>query len=149
MKHKSAILGVLVVLIVVGAGFAASPDQPFMESARSDLQKARAELNIAEHNKGGHRSNAIRYVNSAIGEINRGIAFARGHNQAHAGTLDQIFFSATSPDQPHMQSALDRLKDARNNLDRANPDKGGHRAKAIEYVNKAIDEVNLGIAAGR
>ncbi len=53
-----------------------------------------------------------------------------------------------APDQPHMQAALDHLKSARKNLDKANADKGGHRAKAIALVNQAIDEVNLGISAG-
>jgi len=47
-----------------------------------------------------------------------------------------------------MQAALDHLKSARKNLDKANADKGGHRAKAIALVNQAIDEVNLGISAG-
>ena len=52
-----------------------------------------------------------------------------------------------SVDQPHMTRALDHLKDARNNLEQATPDKGGFRAKAISLVNEAIEEVKLGIAA--
>ena len=46
-----------------------------------------------------------------------------------------------------MTRALDLLKDARNNLDQATPNKGGFRAKAISLVNEALEEVQLGIAA--
>lgn len=52
-------------------------------------------------------------------------------------------------DQPHMQSALRSLDGARIELDRATADKGGHRAAAIELVNKAIDQVKEGIAFDR
>jgi hypothetical protein len=41
------------------------------------------------------------------------------------------------------------LESARNNLDHATNDKGGHRARAIDLVKDAIDEVKRGIEAGR
>lgn len=47
--------------------------------------------------------------------------------------------------QPHMQAALRALRNARQQLDTAEPDKGGHRAKAIQLVNDAIGEVQAGI----
>ncbi|HLE24911.1 MAG TPA: hypothetical protein VI935_04585 [Thermodesulfobacteriota bacterium] len=52
-------------------------------------------------------------------------------------------------DQPHMHSALDHLRAAREQLEQASPDKGGHRVKAINLVNEAIREVKAGIEAGR
>ena len=48
--------------------------------------------------------------------------------------------------QPHMHSALEALRSARRHLDLATPDKGGHRAKAIDHVNAAIRETEAGIA---
>jgi len=48
-----------------------------------------------------------------------------------------------------LQAALDALESARNNLEKANPDKGGHRAKAIDLVKDAISEVRMGIQAAR
>jgi len=48
-----------------------------------------------------------------------------------------------------MQTALIALESAKNNLDKAMADKGGHRAKAIDYVKDAISEVKEGIEAGR
>ena len=48
--------------------------------------------------------------------------------------------------QPHMHAAIDHLRAARQSLERADPDKGGHRVKAIELVDRAIGEVEAGIA---
>lgn len=132
------ILGIAILLVGLAAiGQAATPDQPFMQAARADLMKAKAELQLATRDKGGHRAKALSLVNQAIAEVGRGIAFDRRHNHALRG------------DQPHMQAALDALNNARGNLNQATADKGGHRAKAIELVRAAIDEVNLGIQAAR
>lgn len=51
--------------------------------------------------------------------------------------------------QPMMQSALRHLKSARADLNKATADKGGHRAKALDAVNEAIDQVEKGIAYDR
>ena len=51
-------------------------------------------------------------------------------------------------DQPHMQNALGDLNAAQGELQVAVPDKGGHRVNAINLVQQAINEVNLGIQAG-
>ena len=50
-----------------------------------------------------------------------------------------------SADQPHMQAALDHLRAARAELDKADQDKGGHRARAIRLVDDAIAQVEKGI----
>jgi len=50
-----------------------------------------------------------------------------------------------SADQPHMQAALDHLRAAKGELEKAEADKGGHRAKAIALVNDAIAQVEKGI----
>lgn len=127
----------IVILALFAAAPAVVPDQPFMEAARADLQKAKAELQLAMRDKGGHRAKALGLVNSAIGQVNAGIQYARRHNHAAV------------PDQPHMQAALDALNSAKDNLDKAEADKGGHRASAIQLVNDAISEVRRGIEAAR
>jgi hypothetical protein len=48
--------------------------------------------------------------------------------------------------QPHMRAALASLKAAKGHLQEATPDKGGHRAKALESVATAIKETEEGIA---
>ena len=59
-----------------------------------------------------------------------------------------LFFVSgwVSADQPHMRAALNALRTARNELQIASANKGGHRAKAIDLVNQAITQVEKGIA---
>ena len=140
MLNRKRVLGILVLLVSLAA--ISYADQPRMQTARTNLQQARAQLREALRNKGGHRAKAIEYINTAISEVNLGISFDRRHNHALLAML------ATSPDQPHMKRALDLLRDAKANLEAATSDKGGHRVKAIGYVNNAIDEVKKGIDAG-
>lgn len=137
MKIKTVLAILFILVSAAVASAAAPPDQPNMTAARANLQTAKSELQAAMRDKAGHRAKAQALVNQAIGEVNAGIAYARRHNHA------------SSPDQPHMQAALAALNDALNNLNQAEADKGGHRAKAIDLVNRAISEVNLGIQAGQ
>jgi len=137
MKHTT-ILSMLAILLLV-VSVSARPDQPNMQSAKINLQNAKAQLIAASPNKGGHRAKAINLVNEAIAEVNRGIAFDRRHNHAILNAL---------PDQPHMQAALDFLRNAKSDLERATSDKGGHRVNAIKLVDQAIDETKKGMEAG-
>ena len=50
--------------------------------------------------------------------------------------------------QPRMEAALASLQSAKTELEVAKHDKGGHRVKAIELTNQAIEQVKKGIAAG-
>lgn len=136
----------LLMLLGIAAIATALPDQPFMKAARGDLITARNQLQQATPDKAGHRLKAIGLVNDAIVEVNAGIAFDRRHNHADF-TAEELF--AAAPDQPHMQTALVALESAKNNLERATADKGGHRAKALDYIKDAISEVKKGIEAGR
>jgi len=132
---------VLVLLAVVLASFSlAQADQPQMREAREHLVAARAALLRADANKGGHRQKAIGLVNSAIAEVDRGIAFDRRHNHAQPS-------ASGAPDQPNMRAALDELNKARKNLENGTSDKGGHRAKAMDLIDRALVQVNLGIDA--
>ena len=145
MLNRRRILGVVILLCTFAA--IAYADQPYMRAARTDLQQARAQLQAALANKGGHRVNAIEHVNKAIDYVNSGIVWDRRHNHAQRA-LGEVFTLTASPDQPHMQAALDLLRQAKSDLERATSDKGGYRKKAIDEVNKAIDETKKGIDAG-
>jgi hypothetical protein len=143
MLNRRSIFGVVVLLCTISSITLA--DQPYMQAARADLQHARGQLQAALTNKAGHRVKALEHVNKAIGLVNQGIAWDRRHNHAD-GSLGAALNAA--PDQPHMQAALDYLRQAKDNLDRATADKGGYRAQAIDEVNAAIDETKKGIDAG-
>lgn len=51
--------------------------------------------------------------------------------------------------QPHMEAAMHALQNAMEQLNAAEPDKAGHRVKAMSLVHDAIEEVRAGIRAGR
>jgi hypothetical protein len=52
-------------------------DQPHMRRALEHLRAARAELQSAEHNKGGWRVRALRNVDQAINDTQNGMGVAR------------------------------------------------------------------------
>jgi hypothetical protein len=47
-----------------------------------------------------------------------------------------------------MLAAKGDLQAAANELNAAVPDKAGHRVKALDLVNRAINQTNMGIRAG-
>ncbi|MBV8186125.1 MAG: hypothetical protein JOY64_37260 [Alphaproteobacteria bacterium] len=53
---------------------------------------------------------------------------------------------SVSADQPNMVAALNSLRAARQSLIAATPNKGGHRDRAINFVDAAIQETEAGIA---
>ena len=70
---------VLGIAAIVARPAAAKADQPHMEAALDHLRAARKELDAAANDKGGHRGNAIRFVNDAIRETERGVEYSRRH----------------------------------------------------------------------
>jgi hypothetical protein len=69
----AALAGTLATGMFIGAAFAG---QPHMMAALDALRTARSELLLAEHNKMGHRAEALRLVNQAISEVQEGMADA-------------------------------------------------------------------------
>jgi hypothetical protein len=69
-------------VLLFAAAFAigcASSGQPHMAAARDQLVAARADLEAATSDKGGHRAQAIKIVDDAIAEVDLGMEFARTH----------------------------------------------------------------------
>ena len=64
-----------------------------------------------------------------------------GHIGSASATPSQI-----QEKQGHMKAARETLITAREQLKKATSDKGGHRVKAIELTNQAIEQVEKGIA---
>jgi hypothetical protein len=69
---------VLIVMAVSAFNItSARADQPHMKRALEHLRAAKAELERAEHNKGGWRLRAIRNVEQAINDTESGMKSAR------------------------------------------------------------------------
>jgi hypothetical protein len=68
----------IIALVAISAfSFTARADQPHMRRALENLRAARAELQVAEHNKGGWRLRAIANTDRAIHETETGMAVGR------------------------------------------------------------------------
>lgn len=52
-------------------------DQPNMQAALTALEQARASLERATADKGGHRVKAMKHVDAAIAEVKSGMRFDR------------------------------------------------------------------------
>jgi hypothetical protein len=76
MKKFNTVIVILLSMSALGMS-SAFARQPHMERALENLRAARAELQIAEHNKGGWRVRALENVNRAIADTERGMAFGR------------------------------------------------------------------------
>ena len=75
---KTLKFGVVIVIAVAAMGLnSARADQPHMQAALEHLRAARAELRMAEHNKGGWRIRAIQSTDRAIHETENGMAVGR------------------------------------------------------------------------
>ena len=60
-----------------------------------------------------------------------------------------VAVGSAKAEQPHMVAAENLLRQAQEELRKAMPDKGGHRAKAMEAVKVAMEEVRAGIQFAR
>jgi hypothetical protein len=57
----------------------AMADQPKMQAALQSLQQAKASLNDATADKGGHRGKAMKLIDQALKEVEAGIEYDRAH----------------------------------------------------------------------
>jgi hypothetical protein len=77
---RRSILKTVFSLSVIGfilPGRAKAADQPRMQAALDALKIAQRELQAATDDKGGHRVKALRLVNQAMDQVERGIRFDR------------------------------------------------------------------------
>jgi hypothetical protein len=76
----SVTIGVFAFGVVTKDGIDVAPalagNQPNMEAAARTLRAARAYLDKAEHDKGGHRERAKQLTDQAIAEVDKGVAYA-------------------------------------------------------------------------
>ena len=64
-------------------------------------------------------------------------------DQASDRHADQV--AAQNRNEPHMSAALEHLRQAEEELEKATPNKGGHREKAMELTHQAQSQVEQGI----
>jgi len=113
---------------------------PHMHHALASLHEARKELDDAEDIFKGHRDEAIDDVERAIKAVQDGLHEQHDEEAAipagspSARNLDDDHF-------PHLHRALERLKDAKQELESAEPIFGGHRDEAVSRTERAMKQI--------
>lgn len=80
MRNARLLLpGFLLVASLVIPSLSAAEPQPAMQKALQHMRQAQAELEKAEHDKGGHRVKAMEHLKAAMAEAQAGIQFANTH----------------------------------------------------------------------
>jgi purple acid phosphatase-like protein len=135
----------------VGSG---AVDQPMIRDAQQALEQARNELQQAAPQFAAHRDRALQYVNQASQELNLALQFAaqRGvvnpssamNNQ---GYMQPMSSSGNDTGNPRMRNAQQALEQARSALQQAGAQFGGHKQRAIDEINQALQEISLGLQA--
>jgi hypothetical protein len=112
-----------------------------MHRALEHLHEARHELESAEDIFRGHKEEALGHVDAAIGHVIDGLK--ENHDEA---TLPGDLPSANKLERyPHLHGALDRLREARKELEDADHIFGGHREHAIDETDRAIHQLEEGL----
>ncbi len=130
---------------------AADNGQPKMQAALSALQRAKASIEAATANKGGHRELAIGLIQQSMDAVNQGMQYAAAHptevgepeGAAPPEPVDEVVPGAER--QPHMAQGVVELREARRQLREAKHDKGGFRAQALGFIQQAIMQLREGI----
>jgi len=80
MDKKKVFIWIIGIMLLVGLSTAVMAErQPAMHAALAHLREAREALKDASADKGGHRVRAIKMINQAIEEVERGIAYDNKH----------------------------------------------------------------------
>jgi DNA repair exonuclease SbcCD ATPase subunit len=110
---------------------------PHMHNALDKLSQARSELDQAEDDLGGKKSEVIGHVDEAISEVKEGLKEQHEESAANLPTARKL----DDRKWPHLHAAMERLREARDELQNADPVFAGHRDKAMEHLNKAIKQL--------
>ena len=82
-RLKDVAVGAALGLVLVGTGAYAAgkkwPWHPVLKKAENQLTRAKATLESASHDCGGHRMAAIKAIEQAIQEVQQGREYANAH----------------------------------------------------------------------
>ena len=124
-------------------------DRPIHEAHRS-LLMARHALDHAAHEFAGHRTKAHQATEDALQQVDQALG-RRWENDkltdSQKSEVEEQFRKRGDDPRGVMEIGLDHLQTAKAQLTAAAHDYEGHRARAVELVEKAIHEVHAGLAS--
>jgi hypothetical protein len=143
MLHRR--LFVALAALAVTLAFAARSDAkgyPRMVAALGEMKEARTELREAGNDFGGHKVKAIGALDYAIEQMDLALR-AVGDDAAYVPPKREVYKGYKH--FPHLHHALVELRQARTQLKEAPTDFRGHKAKALEAVDAAIEQLDKAI----
>jgi hypothetical protein len=130
----------------------AGEQHPVIHRAIRALEAAKAYMAGAPHDFCGHRVAALAESNLALNELGLAvICDKRRDKSARSATAKPASSSlgraaALAPERhPLIREAVNALQAARRDLDNASRDYCGHRALALETVNRALTQLKLAL----
>ena len=130
-----------------------------MAAALQHLRQAEEELEKAAPNKGGHLVRAMELTKQAEAQVSEGMQYYNQNvsplnsvapaqeSTAEAAREKRVDTAAiaNSSKEPHMAAALQHLRQAEEELEKANSEHGGHRQQALQQTQQAESSVIAGI----
>jgi L-lactate utilization protein LutB len=128
-------------LILLGpsAPRASAEEHPRLHAALYEMRHARTELQDAKHDFGGHREKALSALENAISQIDKALRSV-GENIKGVDPGKETYRAYAN--HPHIRHALHEAREARAELKNAAHDFKGHREKAVEALDRVIDQLD-------
>jgi hypothetical protein len=131
---------------------------PQIRKAIVALDHAKADLQNAEHDYCGHRAEALEAVNRALEQLKKALDYDK-HEHASmpvassTGVDSELTGVAANGEKmerhPNIYAAIRALEGAKNDLQHAAHDFGGHRDEAVEVVEGAIKQLRQATACDK
>jgi L-lactate utilization protein LutB len=133
-------------LLGPGAPRASAEEHARLHAALYEMRHARTELKDAKHDFGGHREKAVEALDEAISQIDRALKSV-GDNIKGSDPGKNTY--KAYPNHPHIRHALHEAREARAELTSAAHDYKGHREKAVEALDRVIDQLEKALKFAR
>lgn len=140
------LLALSVALLAPTASMAGGEAHPLIKRALNALQAARSDLQNAAHDYCGHRVEALEATNAAIGELQQALDCAANHDSVAPEIDTEAAANAPGNERhPNINRAITALGAAEGDLQNAARDYCGHRAKALDAVRDALNQLRLAV----
>jgi hypothetical protein len=121
-------------------------DYPHMVAALGEMKEARRELSEAATDFGGHKVKAIGALDYAVEQMDKALR-AVGVEPVYVPPSRDVYKGYKR--FPYVHHALAELRAARRQMKEAATDFGGHKVKAIEAVDTAINQLEKALSFAR
>jgi len=158
LVSSTLLIGLTASRAATGLPSVRSERHPKIRQAISALEAARGDLQDAARDFCGHRAEALEAVNRAIEQLNLALASDQAANQEHnapalvlAGYEPPLPAGATGNGERHpmIRRALNALNAAKTDLQQAAHDFKGHRAEALEAIERAQNQLRQALACDK